>query len=48
MAQVDGNWTFELAADGDPVVQNLSMEFVRGCLENKLYDFTVHTEDEAE
>ena len=48
MAQVDGNWTFELTADGDPVVQNLSMEFVRGCLENKLYDFTVHTEDEAE
>lgn len=47
-AQIDGNWTFELTADGDPVVQNLSMEFVRGCLENKLYDFTVYTEDEAE
>ena len=47
-AQIDGNYTFELTADGDPVVQNVSMEFVRGCLEDKLYDFTVYTEDEAE
>ena len=47
-AQIDGNWTFELTADGDPVVQDLTMNFVRGCIGNKLYDFTVSTEDEAE
>lgn len=47
-AQIDGNYTFELTADGDPVVQNVSMEFIRGCLEDKLNDFTVYTEDEAE
>lgn len=47
-AQIDGNYTFELTADGDPVVQNVSMEFIRGCLEDKLNDFTVYTDDEAE
>lgn len=46
MAQIDGNWNFDLAADGDPVVQNLSMEFVKGCLSNTLYEFRVYTEDE--
>ena len=46
MAQVDGNWSFELTADGDPVVQDLTMNFVRGCVGSKLYDFTVSTEDE--
>lgn len=48
MAQIDGNWNFDLSADGDPAVQNLSMEFVKGCMENKLYDFKVYTEDESE
>lgn len=47
-AQVDGNWNFDLSADGEPVVQNLSMEFVRGCLTRELYSFTVYTEDEME
>lgn len=47
-AQVDGNWNFDLSADGEPVVQNLSMEFVKGCLNNTLYTFTVYTEDELE
>lgn len=46
LAQIDGNWNFDLAADGDPVVQNLSMEFVKGCMDNKLYDFKVYTLDE--
>lgn len=45
-AQVDGNWSFEMVADGDPIVQSLNMEFVKGCLEEKLYDFVVYTEDE--
>lgn len=46
--QIDGNWSFDLAADGDPAVQNLNMEFVKGCLESKLYNFTVFTEEEGE
>ena len=46
--QIDGNWNFDLTADGDPVVQNVSMEFVKSCTSNKLYDFTIYTEDEAE
>lgn len=46
LAQVDGNWSFELTADGDPAVQSFNMEFVRGCGSNKLYDFKVYTEEE--
>ena len=45
-AQVDGNWNFDLSADGEPVVQNLSMEFVKSCLNKDLYTFTIFTEDE--
>lgn len=45
-AQVDGNWNFDLAADGEPVVQNLSMEFVKSCISNDMYTFTIFTEDE--
>lgn len=45
-AQVDGNWNFDLTADGDPVVQNLNLEFVRGCLDNQLYSFVIYTDDE--
>lgn len=47
-AQVDGNWNFDLSSDGEPVVQNLSMEFVKGCLSKELYSFTIFTEDEFE
>lgn len=45
-AQIDGNWSFDVSADGDPAVQNLNMEFVKGCLNKKLYSFTVFTEEE--
>lgn len=45
-AQVDGNWNFDLTADGDPVVQNLSMEFVKSCTSNNLYNFTIYTSDD--
>lgn len=45
-AQIDGNWNFDLSADGEPAVQNLTMEFVKGCLDKTLYTFTVFTEDE--
>ena len=47
-AQIDGNWNFELSADGDPVIQNVSMEFVKSCTSSNLYTFTIYTEDEAE
>lgn len=46
LAQVDGNWNFDLSADGDPAVQAFNMEFVRGCGSKKLYDFKVYTEEE--
>ena len=48
MAQVDGNWNFDLSADGEPAVQNLSCEFTKGCLSPELYHFVIYTEDEAE
>lgn len=44
--QIDGNWSFDVSADGDPAVQDLSMEFVKGCLENDLYTFTIYTDEE--
>lgn len=47
-AQVDGNWNFDLSADGEPVVQSLNMEFVKGCIGKNLYNFYVFTEDEFE
>lgn len=44
--QIDGNWNFELSADGDPVVQNLSMEFVKSCTNSNLYTFTIYTNED--
>ena len=46
-AQIDGDWNFDLSADGDPVTQNLTMEFVRSCTSNKMYDFIIYTDEEA-
>jgi len=46
-AQVDGNWNFDLSASGEPVVQNLTMDFVRGCTTKELYSFTIF-EDSSE
>lgn len=46
MAQIDGNWNWELTADGDPAVQNISMEFVSGCASDDLYTITIDTDDE--
>ena len=46
-AQIDGDWNFDLSADGDPVTQNLTMEFVRSCTGNKMYDFIIYTNEEA-
>lgn len=45
-AQMDGDWNFDLQADGDPVTQNLTMEFVRSCQSNKMYDFIIYTDEE--
>ena len=47
-AQIDGNWNFDLSADGEPAVQSLNMEFVKGCLDKTLYTFKVFTEHEAD
>lgn len=43
-AQIDGNWNFDLSASGEPVVQNLTMDFVRGCTSKDLYTFTIFEE----
>lgn len=46
MAQIDGNWTWELTADGDPAVHNISMEFVAGCESDDLYSIIIDTDEE--
>ena len=46
MVQIDGNYTFDLSADGDPAVHGLNMEFVRGCGTKKLYDFKVYEDED--
>lgn len=46
MAQIDGNWNWELTADGDPAVQNISMQFVSGCASDDLYTITIDTDEE--
>jgi len=45
--QIDGNWTWEITADGDPAVQNISMEFVAGCNSNNLYSIIIDTDEDA-
>lgn len=47
MAQVDGNYNFDLSADGEPSVHSLNMEFVKSCTNKKLYDFIVYTDEVA-
>ena len=44
--QIDGNWNLDLAADGEPAVHNLAMEFIRGCGVKDLYTFLVFTDEE--
>lgn len=44
--QIDGNWTLDLTADGDPAVQNLSMQFVTGCYSDDLCSIVIDTSDE--
>ena len=44
-AQVDGNWNFDVSADGEPAEQSLALEFVKGCLTDELYTFTIFTEE---
>lgn len=44
-AQVDGNWNWDLSADGDPAVQALGMEFVRTYTSQDLYNIKVYTEE---
>ena len=45
MAQVDGNYNFDLSSDGEPSVHSLNMEFVKTCRGKKLYDFVVYTDE---
>ena len=43
-AQIDGNWSFDVSADGDPAVHALSLEFLKDCSNSDLYTFMVFTE----
>lgn len=43
-AQIDGNWSFDVSADGDPAVHALSLEFLKDCSSSDLYTFMVFTE----
>jgi len=45
-AQIDGNWSFELAADGDPSVQNISLQFLRSCTSGDLADIIIDKDEE--
>lgn len=46
-AQIDGNYTFDLAADGDPSVHSLNLEFVRDCNTEDLYRFVIYSDKEG-
>lgn len=46
MAQIDGNWNWDLTVDGDPAVQNISMQFVAGCSSDDLYSIVIDTDEE--
>lgn len=46
MVQIDGNWSWDITADGDPAVQNISMEFVAGCSSDDLYSIVIDTAEE--
>lgn len=40
-AKIGDNWTWDLAADGDPAVQNLDIEAVKGCADETLVEIVV-------
>lgn len=46
LAQIDGNWNWDLTADGDPAVQNISVEFVTSCSSDDLYSIIIDTDEE--
>lgn len=47
LGQIDGNWNLDVSADGDVASQDFKVEFVKRCNSDKLYDFTVYTEEDA-
>jgi hypothetical protein len=46
-AQIDPNWNWDLASDGEPSVQNFNLEFTKSVLNNNLYDIVVYNEADA-
>lgn len=46
--QIDGNWNWDISADGEVAVHTINMEFVKTCTSDLLYEFLVYTEDEYE
>lgn len=46
-AQIDGNWNWQMAADGDPSTQTMKMEFIRACGTNELYHIVLLNEGDS-
>lgn len=46
MVQIDGNWNWDITADGDPAVQGINMEFVSSCSSDDLYSIVIDTDEE--
>ena len=46
MVQIDGNWTWDITADGDPAVQSVNMEFVSSCSSEDMYSIVIDTDEE--
>lgn len=44
-AKVNNNFTFDLASDGDPAIQNLEVEALKSCTTTKLWDLILYDAD---
>jgi len=46
-AQISGNFMLDVAADGDVASQDFTLEFIKACGNNTLYELIVYAEDDA-
>ena len=43
-AKINGTWSFDLAADGEPAVLAMNLEALKACGQNKLWDLKIYDE----
>lgn len=43
-AKINGTWSFDLAADGEPAVLAMNLEALKPCGQNKLWDLVIYDE----